>query len=482
MTEVVHEQLLIGGKWVDAADEFPVFNPARPDEIVGYAPLGTAAHAHAAVEAAREAQPDWAATPIEERAARLSEASERSYEGLPDRAELLSRENGKVRWEAEADCGGFALFTDYCVEAGRDALTAEVISDETSRIEISRRPIGVVAAISSWNWPVGLMSAKFGPALLAGNTIVIKPPTACPLAVIDTIRQVAACFPPGVVNVVTGSASQVGTVLTTSPHINKIGFTGGTQTGISLLNSLPDIKRVTLELGGNDAAIVLDDADLDEDYVRNLAVGALTTSGQVCFAIKRVYVHRSLFHDFCELLTTVVGEHVVGEGLRESVTLGPLISTEAVQFVRALVEEARTAGSEVREVGHIDDEAVFSAGHFLRPSIVIGPDQRSPIVQEEQFGPALPVLPFHSDDEAVALANDTRYGLCSSVWSSDVERAFELARRLDAGQTFINGHSFFSVDLRAPFGGHKQSGIGREMGILGLQEYSEPHAAIHRLL
>ena len=482
MTDVVHEQLLIGGKWVDAADEFPVFNPARPDEIAGYAPLGTAAHAQAAVEAAREAQPDWAATPIEERIARLSEASERSYEGLPERAELLSRENGKVRWEAEADCGGFALFTDYCVEAGAAALAAEVISDETSRIEISRQPIGVVAAISSWNWPVGLMSAKFAPALLAGNTIVIKPPTACPLAVIDAIRQVAACFPPGVVNVVTGPASQVGTVLTTSPHVNKIGFTGGTKTGVSLLNSLPDVKRVTLELGGNDAAIVLDDVDLGEDYVRNLAVGAFTTSGQVCFGIKRVYVHRSLFSDFCDFLTTVVAEHVVGEGLREAVTLGPLINAEAVQFVRGLVEDARNAGAQIREVGHIDDEAVFGAGHFLRPQIVIGPNQRSSIVQEEQFGPALPVLPFDSDDEAVTLANDTRYGLCSSVWSSDVDRAFELSRRLDAGQVFINGHSFFSVDLRAPFGGYKQSGIGREMGILGLQEYSEPHATIHHSL
>jgi len=280
-----------------------------------------------------------------------------------------------------------------------------------------------------------------------------------------------------VLNVVTGSASEIGDTLLTHPVVRKINFTGGIETGRHVMRTAAqNLTHVTLELGGNDAAIVLEDANLDDEAFVRMFMGSFMTMGQVCMAIKRLYVHESRFDEVVDGFSAVLSRQVVGDGTQEGVTMGPVNNKEQYDIVGGFLAEARNAGADVRELGSARDEAEFDEGYFFKPTLVVKPEPGLKIVKDEQFGPALPILTFKDDEEVVALANDSNYGLCSSVWTEDAERALSVARRLEAGYTYLNAHGPAAQDSRAPFGGFKQSGFGRNLGYEGVLEFQEYHS------
>jgi acyl-CoA reductase-like NAD-dependent aldehyde dehydrogenase len=336
-------------------------------------------------------------------------------------------------------------------------------------------PLGVVTIIVPYNWPLAILAASLPYALVAGNTVVVKPPPTTPLSVVKTLELLARGLPAGVLNVVTGSNEAVAPVIS-DPRVSRIVFTGSTQAGRTIMKAAAEnMTRVTLELGGNDAGIVLEDAQLDDAAIERLVVASHLTTGQVCMGLKRLYVHRSRYDEVIDRMSEVLSAYIVGHGLDPEVTMGPLNSARQRDFVAELKAEAAAAGHEVREFGTLHDQAERSGGHFLLPSLVLDPSPDLRIVREEQFGPALPVLPFDDENAAIAAVNDDWSGLCSSVWSADPQRADDVARRLRTGTTWINNHNAVAEDDRAPFGGFRLSGIGRELGADGLLEFVEPH-------
>ncbi|HVW90749.1 MAG TPA: aldehyde dehydrogenase family protein [Gaiellaceae bacterium] len=470
---VMSTPLLIGGEERDAADSFPVYDPANR-ELIGHAAAASAGDAEDAVRAAHEAWPGWAALPTAERV-RLALAS---LEGLDsdadERAELLVHENGKTRMEATID--SLVLVGRFHQAA---AVAAHVDEEETLAgppfaTTIAHVPVGVVTIIFPFNWPLAILGASLPYALMTGNTVVVKPPPTTPMSVVRTLRHLALALPPGVLNVVTGADGVVGPVVVGDPRVKHVCFTGSVRGGKQIMQAAAaNLTRVTLELGGNDPAIVLPDAAFDQAEIERLAAATFMTTGQVCMAIKRLYVPRDRFDEVVSGLDAVLARTVVGSGLDAEVTMGPLHTEQQRDFVAELVTEAREAGAEVRESGTFACDP--ASGYYLLPSLVLDPARDLRIVTEEQFGPTLPVIPYDDEAEAIALANDTWSGLCSSVWSTDEEHAMRVARQLRTGVTFFNNHNATAVDERAPFGGFDQSGIGREMGREGLLEFTETH-------
>lgn len=468
--------LIIDGQWVrpDQGARYDIENPAAPAEIVGHATSASRDETHMAIEAARRAAPGWAALSWSERIAQLRHAAERLDADLEARVELFVREHGKVRAEAHIEmtrlAGRFQLTADLAERAGAD----QTLAGPRFLSTVVHKPIGVVGLIVPWNWPLSILGAKLPQALVAGNTVVVKMSEMAPLAPMQTIKLLADALPPGVLNAVTGEVDAVGVEMLSNPYIGKIDFTGSTSAGRSIMRDCaPTLKRLTLELGGNDAAIVLPDAELDEAAVRRIAVGTFLTTGQVCMSIKRLYVHRSRYEELLDGLRTVVDEHVVGNGLDERSTMGPLNNRRQLDVVTRLVAEARDKGARVDELGTKLDAEEFDRGYFHLPTLVTDVDHSFSVVSEEQFGPVLPVMAFDTEEEAVALANDSEYGLCSSVWSADVDHALDVARRLEAGTTYINAHGPTAQDDHAPFGGVKQSGVGRQLGAQGIVEFTQ---------
>jgi acyl-CoA reductase-like NAD-dependent aldehyde dehydrogenase len=261
------------------------------------------------------------------------------------------------------------------------------------------------------------------------------------------------------------------------PLVRKISFTGSIRAGKHIMKVAADtLKAITLELGGNDAALVLDDAELDDDAMRSFVNGTYMTAGQICMAVKRIYVQESRYAEFVEKFSTVANQIVVGDGTHADVTMGPLNNERQLGVVRDLIADARAGGATVAELGQVQDQAMYDQGWFQRPTVITDCSPHARIVQEEQFGPVVPILPFSDEDDAVRMANDTEFGLCSSVWTTDRDRALAVARRLEAGYTYINGHGPMAQDHRSPFGGVKQSGLGRVLGYEGLNEFMEPHS------
>ena len=312
---------------------------------------------------------------------------------------------------------------------------------------------------------------------MAGNSVVIYIPAETPLIPALTIQKMAEALPPGVINLITGLPNEVGDALVTHPLVRKIDFTGGVATGRHIMSmAAQNLTPVTLELGGNDPAIVLEDAELDEAALQRMVVGTFITSGQVCMCLKRAYIHRSRYREVCEAFHEIAGKMVVGDGLDPEVTMGPLNNLKQLMFVKELVTEAQQSGARVTEVGRVTDEGLFNTGYFHRPTLVENPDPGLRVVQQEQFGPVIPLLPFDKEEDAIRMANDSEFGLCSSVWTVDRERALNIARQLEAGYTYLNAHGPMSQDPRAPFGGFKNSGIGRELGYQGILEFQEYHS------
>jgi aldehyde dehydrogenase len=469
--------LFIGGSWTAAQsrERISVANPARTSEVVGSIAAGAPADVDRAVAAAKAAQRGWAALSLGDRADRLRAAGANLASIDPAAPEALTREMGKVLAESQMDFQTPPMVWSHYLQdvPATEELFTERFSDEFGDVLIRRRPFGVVGAIVPWNWPIALLGVKLGPALLAGNTIVAVPSPNASLGVLLAVEALATALPAGVVNVVTGLGDQVGAALAGHPDVRMVAFTGGTEVGRAVARTAAGaLKPTVLELGGNDAAVLLDDAVVTDALVRSLAAGFTMTSGQVCFAIKRLYVHESLFADVVGALSDVLSEAVVGDGLDPAVTMGPLANRRQFDRVRALVAEAESAGAKVQALGRQRDPGTWQDGFFELPQLITDVDPGAGIVVEEQFGPALPVLPFETDEQALELVNGTDYGLTCSIWSADSQRALRLAERAETGVATINQHGMLGFDIRAPFGGTKSSGHGREMGNEGLLEFT----------
>ena len=454
--------MTIDGRSVSGVATFGVINPAS-GKVFASAPDCTREELDAAMESSARAFPEWRADEARRREA-LRACAEVLRARASELAPILTREQGKPLAKATEEIVGAAV---WFAQTASLELPVELLADNgDSRIEVRRRPLGVVAAITPWNYPLLLAAWKVAPALLAGNTVVIKPSPFTPLATLGLGALLREVLPPGVVNVVSGGDA-LGAWMTRHPVPRKISFTGSVETGKAVAASAaPDLKRVTLELGGNDPAIVLPDVD-PREVARDLFWGAFENSGQVCSAIKRLYVHESRYGALVSELAELARSVKMDDGFEPGVQLGPLNNLPQLERVIGLVGGARAAGAQIAAGGRPRD----GEGFFHEPTIVCGIAEGTRLVDEEQFGPVLPVLSYRDEEEALARANDTHFGLSGSVWSSDVERATELASRLECGTAWVNQH--LAVLPFAPFGGAKWSGIGVENGPWGLLGFTE---------
>ena len=471
---MVSTPLLIAGEERGTAETFPVYDPAHTGTIIGHAAAASADDALDAVTAAHKAWPAWAALSAAERVAIVLKALDGLDADAEARTEILSRENGKVRFEASVDLmvfvGRFHQAAEFAPELDQD----ESIAGPPFNTTITKLPAGVVTIIYPFNWPLAILAASLPYALMAGNPVIVKPPPTTPLSSVRTLQHLVPKLPPGVLNVVTGADDVVGPIVVGDPRVRHACFTGSVGGGKRIMAmAAANLTNVTLELGGNDPAVVLDDADLDEAAFVRMSGATFMTTGQVCMALKRLYVPRRRYDEVVAGLRATLVNAKVGPGLDPATTFGPLNTARQRDYVAGLTEEARAAGAQILTFGECTVDP--GSGNYLLPSLVLDPAPELKIVTEEQFGPALPVIPYDDEAQAVALANNTWSGLCSSVWSADTEHAMKIARQLRTGVTFFNNHNATAVDERAPFGGFNQSGIGRELGREGLLEFTQTH-------
>lgn len=455
--------LIIDGRRVTGDALLEVINPAT-EEIVAMAPRASLAQLEDAVAAARTAFPAWAATLVAERRSALLRLADAVSAHTDELARWLTLEQGKplahARFEIESFIGALRALPG-------NPFPPKIIEDSARRrVEVHRRPLGVVAAIVPWNFPISLLGFKLPLALLAGNTLVVKPAPTTPLTTLKIGELCLQALPPGVVNIVV-DANDLGAALTRHPDVRKISFTGSTETGRKIMASASDtLKRMTLELGGNDAAIVLDDVD-PAAVAPRLFAGAFMNSGQLCAAIKRLYVHDSQYDAVCEALIVLANAAVVGDGLSQGVQFGPLQNKAQFDKVNALITEAATNGSVIAGGA----ASGGGKGYFIRPTLVRDITEGARLVDEEQFGPVLPIIRYSNIDDVIARVNASHFGLGASIWSSSPQRAEALAARIEAGSVWINQHPDFGPHI--PFGGAKQSGVGVEMGEEGLHEFTQ---------
>src|SRR5579875_1711687 len=461
-------EMTIDGGAVASEGTFGVVNPAT-GEVFAEAPDCSREQLDAAMESAHKAYRDWRSD-IGARRAALHACADALFGAGAEIAPILTAEQGKPLADASMEVMGTGVWFKYFADLD---LPREVIQDDDNAlIEVLRRPLGVVAAITPWNFPLILASWKIAPALLAGNTMVLKPSPYTPLSTLKMGQLLASALPPGVLNVVSGG-DRLGAWMTSHPVPSKISFTGSVATGKHVAASAaPDLKRVTLELGGNDAAIVLDDVDPGA-IASKLFWGAFQNNGQVCSAIKRVYVPERLYDEMVEALANEARSAKVGPGDEEGVQLGPINNKPQFDRVQELVSEAVSAGAKAAAGGKPMDRP----GYFFEPTILAGVSNDARIVEEEQFGPALPVVAYRDLDEAIERANATHFGLSGSVWGSDPDRAAEVAGRLECGTAWVNTH--LALQPKQPFGGFKWSGIGVENGPWGYYAFTDIQV-IHR--
>lgn len=465
---------LIDGEFVPGPSRTPRHDPGRLSEVVEEIADGTPEIADRAVRAAAVAFETWSSTSVQVRSETVKKAAGLLLESI-DLAELLAREHGGTLGEARTDFHLGAGVLEHTASLGPEFFKPRRSDDDQCTIEIERTPIGVIAAIVPWNMPIVLTMMKLAPALVAGNTVVLKPSPFASGALTLALAKLAELFPKGVINVVHGDG-EVGAALTGHDLVRKIAFTGGTETAKHVMGAAAEsIKNITLELGGNDPAVILPDARIDQILDRLLS-GVYTRTGQICFAVKRIYVPRSMAEELFDAICSRLRDYQVGHGLREGVDFGPMNNKAQFDKVTDLIEKTRASGAEVVELGQKMDESEWGDGYYLLPHVVRNAAHDSLVASCEQFGPIIPLISYDDVDQAIAWANDSEYGLGSSVWTSDPERGFEVARRIESGSTFINSHAFDSLDLRMPFGGIKHSGLGREFGEAGLRSYVEEHA------
>ena len=486
MSTSVTTALYIGGQERQTAEKMAIVDPAKPGVVVGHAASATTKDVADAVAAAKAAFPAWSALSPQQRAQQMLAA----IEGVPDSPNpfasqdgaILSQENGKIRLEGWVDALVLQLRWKLALSEADHVNSATVLKPVPGAIPVettvSYQPLGVVSIIVPFNWPIAILGASLPHALLAGNTVIVKPPLTAPLATARVVQRIAEKLPPGVLNVVTGPDANM-KALVQNPDVAKVCFTGSVNGGKKIMElASQSLTRVTLELGGNDAAIVLQDAVLDDTHLDRLFAAIYDTTGQICMNAKRLFVHESRLDEVVKGLSARLGKVKLGYGLDQDTTMGPLHSPNQKKFVEDLIREAKDAGAKVLEFGELPG-GDLKGGNFVRPAIVVNPDLKLRIVTEEQFGPVIPIIPFKAEEEAIRLANDSWAGLAGSVWTADPKTANRVGGQLACGYVWVNDHGATRLDLRAPFGGMKQSGIGREQGIEGIRDFQDTRSIAH---
>lgn len=462
MTTQTSYTMTIGGQAVSGATSFEVLNPAT-GQVIGSAPDCTPEQLDAAVAAARKAFPAWSATPIEKRREALLGIAGVLGGNVEELKRLLTSEQGKPHEGAMGDVLGGAY---WCQATSTLEIPEKVVEDSAERHGITRHvPIGVVGAIAPWNFPIILAMFKVAPALLAGNTVVLKPSPFTPLTTLRMGELLRGVLPDGVLNIVTGGDA-LGPWMTSHPGIDKISFTGSSATGRKVMASASEtLKRVTLELGGNDAAIVLPDVDIAE-VAEKLFWAAFGNSGQICIATKRMYVHKDIYEPLKTAIVDYAKTVKMGDGAEQGTQLGPINNKLQYERVLYLIADSKAKGYKFLMGGDVSP----APGYFVPITIIDNPPENSRIVQEEQFGPVLPLLSFDTLEEAIDRANASPYGLGASIWTADEAKALDISSRIAAGTVWINETQHLSP--LGAFGGHKQSGLGSEGALEGLLEYT----------
>lgn len=461
-TTLTVPQLTIDGATESATNTIAVIDPSTAEPFIEV-PSASLEQLDRAVAAANRAFLEWRRLPLTERQDKVRAVKDAIEANIDELAQIVMREQGKPLANARGEIMASFRQVDYF---GNIQLDPEILKDdETGRVEIRHDPIGVVGAITVWNYPLLAAMFKLVPALVAGNTVIIKPSPFTPVATLRLGELLQEVLPPGVLQVLAGG-DDLGRAFTTHPGIHKISFTGSVPTGKAIMAAAAGtLKRVTLELGGNDAGIVLEDAD-PAVVGKDLFWAAFSNSGQVCAALKRLYVPRSRLDDYSQVLAEEAAKVVVGPGWQEGVTAGPVQNAPQLAQVRRLAASARDAGGDFFYTGDVPE----GPGYWAPTTLVRGVDEGVALVDEEPFGPILPILTYDDLDEAVRRANDTDFGLGASVWTSDPDRAASVAERLEAGSVWVNQHPVVTATI--PFGGVKQSGFGVEGSRHGLLAYT----------
>jgi len=454
--------MVIGGERSDGVGQIDVVDPSS-EEVFATAPRADAALAEAAVAAAKQAFLAWAALGFPARRAMI-EAIADAMEGRFDEfVRLLTREQGKPTPEAQFEIGGsIAALRAF---AKMDTPLETIRQTATDRIVQQRTPLGVVVAITPWNFPMLLLMMKVGPALITGNTVIAKPAPTTPLTTLLFGEIAREILPSGVLSTIV-DLNDLGAFLTEHPDVAKVSFTGSTATGKRVMQSAAGtLKRLTLELGGNDAAILLDDADI-AIVAPQIFQAAMLNAGQVCLAAKRVYAPTALYDELCDALAKLASDAIVDDGSKQGTQIGPLQNRQQYDKVLEFVADGHNSGTVIAGGAALD-----RPGYFIAPTIVRNIPDDARLVREEQFGPVLPVLAYDDIDDVVRRANDSDHGLGGTIWTADSERGLAVALRIETGTVWVNKHLDLPFDV--PFGGAKQSGIGSELGQDGLEEFTQ---------
>jgi len=454
---------LVDGEMMTTSQTLDVINPAT-EEVIGTVPACGQEELDRAVAAARRAFKTWSKTPVEERRKTIQAIAGVIQQNHEELYRLLTSEQGKPHEQARGEIMGAAYM------AGSQAtLNLEEVINEDSETRLSRTrrvPVGVVGGIVPWNFPVMMAMQKIAPAMLAGCTIVLKPSPFTPLTTLRLAELIKDVVPAGVVNIITGEDS-LGPLITAHPDIDKITFTGSTATGKKIMEGASkDLKRITLELGGNDASIVLPDAD-PKKIAEQLFWSSFTNAGQICVAAKRIYIHEDIYDELSQAIVDYAKTVKVGDGSQQGTGVGPIQNKKQYDRVLELVEDAKDKGYKFLLGGNNDPSGT---GYYVPITILDNPPEDARIVAEEQFGPVLPLRKFPTEDQVIERANASEYGLAGAVWTGDTERGVRVAEQLETGTVWIN--EYLHLTPFAPFGGHKQSGFGAEYGLEGLKEFT----------
>ncbi len=456
---------LINGEMVAAASSLDVLNPAN-ETVIGSIPDCGTTELDNAVAAAGRAFKSWSATPIEDRRSALMQIADTIDANLEDLMRSLTSEQGKPHEQAAQEIGLSAMWLRGAASLNLDD---QIMEDSEERLSRLRRvPVGVVAAIVPWNFPILMAIQKLGSALLAGCTMVLKPSPFTPITTLRLAELIKDIVPAGTLNIISGG-DELGPLMTSHAGVDKISFTGSTATGKKVMESAAgDLKRITLELGGNDASIVMPDVDV-KTVAQNLFWSSFSNAGQICIAAKRVYIHEDVYDEIAAELVAIAKEVKVGDGSEQGVGVGPIQNERQFNRVCELIQDAKDKGYQFLLGGDTDPSV---PGYFVPLTILDNPPEDARIVAEEQFGPVMPLMKFSSVEEVVQKANDSDYGLAGAVWSEDEDQAVAIAEQLETGTVWIN--EFLHLSPFVPFGGHKQSGFGADFGQEGLEGYTYP--------
>ena len=463
---LIHNASFIAGEWHQSEKTFDVVNPANGEKLGTLSSAG-ANETTAAVEAAHQAQKSWAAKPAAERSRILMIWHDLMLDNVDDLARILTLEQGKPLAEAKGEIAYGASYVKWFAEEALRVYGDTIPAPSgDKRVIVIKQPVGVVASITPWNFPNAMMVRKAAPALAAGCTFIAKPAKETPFSALAVAElAVQAGIPDGVFNIVVGANSRpIGQVLTGHPYINKFSFTGSTGVGKTLMAQCAEgVKRTSMELGGNAPFIVMNDADLDS-AITGLMASKYRNSGQTCVCTNRVFVHRSIYDVFAEKLKNALSQLTVGDGLSEASTIGPLITEKAANDVRQLVDSAVSQGAKILHVLPVPSE-----GFYYPPTVMVNVNNQMSIARNEIFGPVAALIPFDTEDEVLAMANDSEYGLASYLYTRDIGRIFRMSEALEYGMVGIN--EGIISNAAAPFGGVKASGHGREGSKYGLDDY-----------